>query len=163
MLRVSRKCSALPGGNEEKLVTIFSIEERLSEGQVLVAGGDPSDQAIDLGSPGTVRLAPVPLTRGIGKGQPIVIDVAVRSLTFTPTLTVSLQVDSDEFFGSPRTVAVAPTISAVGKVRLDFIPEGTSERYLRAFYTLGGVGTMTIDAGVVLASPTDQLVAGVLR
>ena len=78
------------------------------------------------------------------------------------SLEVSLQVDADPAFGSPKTVAKASYLLAeltIGKQLPfpDYIPEGTNERNMRLFYDVTGTAPTTgkITAGVVAARHTN--------
>jgi hypothetical protein len=144
---------------------IFSKEQLFSNAQVVTANA-ASTNVIDLGAPGTALNAPAALKRDIGKGRPIPIRIQlVADATGTsPTLDVDLQVDSDEAFGSPKTVASAQQIAggaAGDRVAIFYVPEGTDERFLRLNYTVTGTTpSYTITAGIVLADQT-SVVPGV--
>lgn len=140
---------------------IFSKESRFSEGQNLTATG-ASTNIIDLGATGTVLGAPAALARDIGKGRPIqiVVQLAAAAAGTSPTLVVTLETDTTDAFGSTTIRATAP-IKAGGadgdRISLFWVPEGTSERYMRLLYTLGGTSPdYTLDAGIVLADQTND-------
>ena len=140
---------------------IFSAEQRFSEGQNLTATGG-STNLIDLGAPGTVLGAPAALPQDIGKGRPIpiVVQLAADSAGTSPTIVVTLENDNDVAFGSATTVATATLVAGDldgDRINLQWIPEGTAERYLRLLYTLAGTSPdYTLDAGIVLADQTND-------
>lgn len=144
---------------------ITSKQQSFSTNQAVTSTG-ASTNVIDLGAPGTVLGAPVALSRDIGKGTriPILVQLTADATGTSPTLDVTLQVDNDEAFGSPKTVATATQIaggSAGDKAELEWIPEGTDERYMRLLYTVGGTSpAYQITAGIVAARQQNDSVAG---
>lgn len=130
---------------------ILDNQTLLSNAQAITADAGSTNQ-IDL-SP---RGAGIVNELGNGKQVPIVIQVVEAFNTLT-SLTVSLQVDEDSAFGSPKTVATTPAIPLASLVagyqfNLDYIPRGANERYLRLFYDVTGTNPTLgkITAGVVL-------------
>lgn len=127
----------------------------LSDGQAITADAG-STNIIDLGAAGTPygHAAGVRRDIGIGTSIPIILHVteAFNNLT---SLTVSVQVDDDAAFGSPKTVATSaaiPLTSLVAGYKFPFpaeIPEGTDERYLRLYYDVTGTAPST---GKVIAA-----------
>ena len=145
---------------------LFSKQNEFSDSQVVTTSAASTNQ-IDLGAPGTVRGAPAALVRDIGKGKPIpiVVRLDIAATGTSPTLAVTVQVDNDVAFGSPTTVASAPTLAggaAGAEIYLDvYLPEGTNERYLRLLYTTGGTTpSYQITAGVVAAKQSNKTVPG---
>lgn len=122
------------------------------------------DQAITTTAASTniIDLGPIApgIVRDIGPGKPIPVLVQVTEdfdAAGAATLTVAVQVDDNESFSSPKTVistgalALADLVAGY-QVKLDYIPRGTDERYLRLNYTVD-TGPMTagkIKAGILL-------------
>lgn len=139
---------------------IFDKTLQLSDAQAITATA-VSTNVIDQGAPGTVKNASVPLKMDLGKGHriPFLVQV-VEAFTAAGagTLTVQLQVDDNEAFASPKTVAVSATLAladliAGAQIFLDYLPRGTDERYIRLNYVVA-TGPMTagkVTAGVVAA------------
>lgn len=134
---------------------LLSAEQLFSDSQALTVTA-ASTNIIDLGATGTVIGAPAALVRDIGKGNPIpiIVNLDVAAGGTNPTITVAVQVDTLEGFGSPTTVATSETKTggaAGDSIYLDvYLPEGTNERYLRLNYTLAGTApTYTVTAGIV--------------
>lgn len=140
---------------------IFSKEQMFSEGQVVAANG-ASDNVIDLGAAGTVLGAPAPIGRDIGKGRPIPIWISLDADPggTNPTLDVALEVDDNEAFSTPKTVASAQQLApgaAGDRVAIFYVPQGADERYMRLNYTVGGTSpSYTVTAGIVLAAPQER-------
>lgn len=115
----------------------------------------------DAGSTNQIDLSPRAsgLVRDIGPGEPIPLLVqVVETFNNLTSIVVSVQVDEDSAFGSPKTVASTAAIQLASLVagyrfNLDYIPRGTDERYMRIFYDITGTAPTTgkITAGVVLA------------
>lgn len=127
---------------------ILDSTNTFSEKQAVTASA-ASTNVIDLGS----------ATRGdIGKGTPIPINVQVTTDFATLTsLTVAIQMSTDEAFTSPKTIQ-SQTIALAGLVagaRFGFncIPEGADYRYMRLYYTVTGSDATAgkISAGIVAA------------
>lgn len=145
---------------------LISNESLFSDSQNITATG-ASTNIIDLGATGTVLGAPAALTRDIGKGNPIpvVVRLGADASGTSPTLDVSVQVDTVANFASPTTVAAA-TQKAGGtdgdEIYLDvYLPEGTNQRYLRLLYTLGGTNPdYTITAFIPAAKQSNSSVPG---
>jgi hypothetical protein len=128
-----------------------------SDSQAITADAG-STNIIDLGAAGTAygHSAAVRRDIGIGTEIPIILTVTEAFNTLT-SLTVSLQVDDDVAFGSPKTVASSAAIP-LASLTLGYrftwpseIPEGTDERYMRLYYdvtgtnpTLGKVSAMIV-------------------
>lgn len=143
-------------------MSIFDITNLFGEDQAITADA-ASTNSIDLGATGTPFGASAALVRDIGKGchVPLSINV-VETFNNLTSLKVSLQVDADPAFGSPKTVAEATYLLAdltIGKQLPfpDYIPEGTNERNMRLFYDVTGTAPTTgkITAGVVAARHTN--------
>ena len=137
---------------QKDTIMLFDKTTLLSDQQAITATA-ASTNVIDLGA------TPSSIARDIGKGKPIPLLIQVTE-QFTAagagTLTVALQVDSDEAFGSAKTVWTSPAIAkatlAPGYVIVpEYIPRGTDERYMRLNYTVA-TGPMT--AGKVVAGVT---------
>lgn len=138
---------------------ILDLQSMFSDDQALTASA-ASTNIIDLGATGTPPGAASALTRDIGPGTPIevLIQLTVAHGGTSPTLDVTLEMDDNDAFSSATTIATATQIAggAVGdRTSLTYIPDGTTERYLRLYYTTGGTSpTCTVTAGVVLARQT---------
>lgn len=133
---------------------ILDNQTLLSNAQAIVATAGSTNQ-IDLSPRGAG------IVNDIGNGiqVPIMVQVVEAFNTLT-SLTVSLQVDEDSAFGSPKTVATTPAIPLASLVagylfNLDYIPRGANERYMRLLYTVAGTAPTTgkITAGVSLSGP----------
>lgn len=132
---------------------IFDNTLLFSDNQAVTATA-PSTNVVDLGA--------APNGRDIGPGTPIPLAVIVtEDFAGLTSLTISIQVDDNAAFSSPKTVyttvAYPLTDLVVGKRFLlpEYVPTGTNERYMRLNYTVAGTGTAgTITAGVVAARQT---------
>lgn len=141
---------------------IFDSTLLLSNAQAITADA-ASTNVIDLGAPGKVYGAGANLIRDIGKGKPIPLLVQVVEAFATLTsLTVSLQVDDADTFGSPKTVWTSPAIPVaeliIGKVVVpEYIPRGTNERYMRLYYDVTGSNATAgkITAGVTMGNQSN--------
>lgn len=140
---------------------LISSQQQFSDAQAITTTA-ASENIIDLGATGTVLGAPAALVRDIGKGKPIpiVVRLDVAAGGTTPTLAVTVEVDTVENFASPTVVATAATVTsgtAGQEIYLDvYLPEGTNQRYLRLNYTTGGTTpTHTITAAVVLGKQSN--------
>jgi hypothetical protein len=127
---------------------LLSKQTLLSDQQAVTASA-ASTNIIDLGAAGTPVRGNA-LVRDIGAGQPVGILIqATEAFTAAgaATLTVTLEVDDNDAFGSATTVW---TSGAIGKATLvagyrlpiEYLPKGVNERYLRAYYTVA-TGPMT--------------------
>lgn len=131
---------------------ILDRQTLLSDRQAITATAGSTDQ-IDLSPRGSG------IVRDIGPGVNIPLFVqVVEAFNNLTSLTVSLQVDEDSAFGSPKTVATTPAILLASlvagyKFNLDYVPRGTDERYMRLLYTVAGTAPTTgrITAGVSLS------------
>lgn len=134
---------------------ILDRQTLFSDRQLVTATAGSVDQ-IDLAPRGTGIVRDV----GAGNNLPVLIQV-VETFNNLTSLTVSIQVDEDSAFGSPKTVAVSPAIPLASLVAgysfpmLDYIPRGSDERYLRLLYTVAGTAPTTgrITAGIMLGGP----------
>lgn len=134
-----------------------------SDAQAITADA-ASTNIIDLGAAGTPygHASAVRRDIGIGTEIPIIVQV-VESFNTLTSLTISLQVDDDVAFGSPTTIATAPTVvlaSLVAGYRFTWpseLPEGTNERYLRLYYDVIGTNPSTgkITAAIVAGRQTN--------
>lgn len=139
---------------------ILDLESIFSDDQAIVGSPLASTNIIDLGAPGTPPLSSVALTRDIGPGTPIdiLIQVTVAHGGTTPTLDIDLEMDTTDAFGSATVVASAVQLAsaAVGdRASIRWIPDGTSEQFIRLQYTPGGTTpTITITAGISMGIQT---------
>lgn len=123
-----------------------------------------STNIIDLGATGTPPGFSSALVRDIGKGGGVPLEVLVTT-TFTglTSLNVKVQIDDNEAFASPTTVAQSgevPVASLVAGYRFPFpanLMEGVNERYVRLYYDVTGVGTAgALSAHVVAGRQTND-------
>lgn len=141
---------------------IFDLTTLLSDAQAITASA-ASTNVIDLGTPGKVYGASVALTRDVGKGKPIPLLIQViESFATLTSLTVTMQVDNDEAFGSPKTVwssgaIPVATLKAGFVIVPEYITRGTDERYMRLYYTVAGSNATTgkIAAGVTMGNQSN--------
>lgn len=141
---------------------IFDNTLLFSDAQAITADA-ASTNIVDLGAPGT-PYGGNQLVRDVGKGTKIPLYIYVpASFNTLTSLTVSLQVDNDVAFGSPKTIAsrTYPLADLVAGAKLefpDYIPDGADERYIRLFYDVTGTNPSTgqITAGVVAARQTNM-------
>ncbi|WP_421930044.1 Bbp16 family capsid cement protein [Nitratireductor rhodophyticola] len=137
---------------------IFDQTNLLSDAQAITATA-PSTNVIDL--------SPIAsgIVRDIGKGTQIPLLVQVVEdfdAGGAATLTVSLQIDSDEAFGTAETVWTSPATDLAelkaGKVFIpEYVPRGTDKRYMRLNYAVA-TGPMTagkITAGVTMGNQSN--------
>lgn len=135
---------------------IFDNQALFSDDQA-ITGDAVSTNVIDLGAPGRVFGATVDLKRNIGKGMkiPLLIQVTQAFNTLT-SLTVNVQVSTDEAFTSPITIATTGAIALAalkaGKIfNIDVVPRDAEERYIRLQYDCTGTDPTLgkIRAGIV--------------
>lgn len=129
----------------------------LSDHQAITADA-ASTNVLNLGAAGTAFGHSAALARDVGKATdiPIVVNVteAFNNLT---SLTLILQVDNDEAFGSAKEVArsQAYPLADIDAVTQLFwpaqLPVGTDEQFLRLYYDVTGSAPTTgkIFAGIV--------------
>lgn len=135
-------------------MTILDKQTMFSDDQAM---GDSaaSTNYLNLGTFGT----PVngnAINRDIGPGNPIPITVQVTTdFSDLTSLKVAVQMDTEPTFSSAETVLeteaiLQATLVAGYKFNLDFIPQKTSQQYVRLYYTIVGTTetTGTITAGV---------------
>lgn len=113
-------------------------QQLFSDAQALTASA-ASTNLIDLGA-----------DRDIGKGEPmaLVITVDVALAGTTPTFQPKIQTDDNSSFSSATDLLTGQQYSALAAGAKIVIPvPETNERYLRAYYTLGGTTpTVTVTA-----------------
>lgn len=134
---------------------IFDQQTLLSDAQAITATA-ASTNVIDLGP---IKSG---LVRDIGKGKqiPLLIQVVETFNTLT-SLTIALQVDDADTFGSAKTVwstVVALADLKAGKVVVpEYIPRGTDERFMRLNYTVTGTAPTLgkITAGVTMGNQSN--------
>ena len=140
---------------------IFDLTTMFSNAQAITADAASTD-VLDLGVVGRVYGAAADLTKDIGKGNciPILIQVVETFNTLT-SLTIALQTDDADTFGSAKTVwsaVVALADLKAGKVIVpEFIPRGTDERFMRLYYTVTGTAPTLgkITAGVTMGNQSN--------
>ncbi len=137
---------------------LFDNEALFSDKQAITADA-ASTNVIDLGTPGTPKHAAAPITQDIGFGRPIPMRIQVtEAFNNLTSLTIKIQVDSDENFGSPTDVVQTEILLAnliVGHViPMSFVPRGVNERYVRLYYDVTGTAPTTgkIMAGLVFGN-----------
>lgn len=114
-----------------------------------ITGDEASDNIIDFGAAGTAFGHSAAVSRDIGKATDIPLQVAVTEAFNTLTsLTISLQVDNDVAFGSPKEVASRTYLLAEidELTQLEFparLPVGTNEQYGRLYYNVNGSNPST--------------------
>lgn len=142
-------------------MTIFSAQQMFSEGQAIVADA-ASTNILDLGVAATPILSGGALVRDIGKGTPLHILIQViEAFDNLTTLDISLQVDDNAGFSSAKTVAtdsIALADLVAGKQsHLQYVPNGTDERYFRLFYDVVGTNPAAgeITAGITMGNQTN--------
>ena len=139
---------------------IFSKEQIFSDDQALTTSA-VSTNIIDLGATGTVYGAPAALTRDIGKGEliQVMIQLTADAGGTTPTISATLEVDDNDAFSSAKDAAQSVTLTsgvAGARLSINYIPQGTDERYMRLSYTTGGTSpTHTVTAGIVHGAQTN--------
>lgn len=142
---------------------IFDKETLFSENQAITADAG-STNVIDLGATGTPAGHLGALIRDVGPGNPIEIWISVQeSFDALTSLTVTVQTDTADTFGSPTTIGTSlaiPLATLVAGYYFRFPaywPEGGTERYVRLFYDVTGTNPTTgeIMAGVVMARQTN--------
>lgn len=135
----------------------------LSDSQAITADAG-STNIIDLAAVGTPWGATNGPRRDIGIGTSIPLSVHVmESFNNLTSLTISVQVDNDVAFGSPKTVATSgaiPLASLVAGYVFPFpaeLPEGTDEQYLRLYYDVTGTNPAAgkITAAIVAGRQTN--------
>lgn len=133
-----------------------------SDGQA-ITGDAASTNVIDLKATGTPYGQAAALTRDIGIGNAVPLQIAVTEAFNTLTsLTIQIQVDDNEAFASPKVVAqtaAIPLASLTLGYQIKFpnaIPEGTDERFIRLYYDVTGTNPTLgkIFAGVVAGRQT---------
>lgn len=141
---------------------IFDKQTQFSDAQAVTATA-ASTNLIDLGAAGTIYGASGAMTRNVGKGRkiPLLIQVVEAFATLT-SLTVSVEVDDNSSFSSPKTIgttgAIAVADLVAGKIfNIDAVPRDADERYMQLRYTVGGSNATTgkITAGIVAAVPSN--------
>lgn len=135
---------------------LLDAQALFSDDQAITASA-ASTNYMDLGAPKTAPLAPAALVRDIGgsNDMEILIQVTADFATLT-SLTVAVQTDDNTSFSSATTVHQTAAIPAASllegyKFKISNVPIGTSERYLRLYYTVAGSNATagTITAGIV--------------
>lgn len=137
---------------------IFDKQALFSDAQAITATA-ASTNVIDLGAPGTPKHAKAPITQDFGRGRPVPLRVqVVEAFNNLTSLAVAIQVDDNEAFSSPKTVAtqtIALADLVAGKVAaIDYVPRGTDERFMRLNYTVTGTAPTTgkVTAGLVFGN-----------
>jgi len=142
---------------------IFDSTNLFSDQQAITATA-ASTNVIDLGATDTPQHAANAITRDIGKGRPIDFRIQVTedfdSGADDGTLTITLQKDTVEGFGSAETVVETVAFAEADLVAgyvipLQWVPRGANQRYIRLNYTVAGSGNFTagkVTAGLVFAS-----------
>lgn len=135
---------------------LFDKQSMFSDQQAITASA-ASTNIIDLGAPETPKHAAAAITQDIGKGRPIPLWVQVtEDFDALTSLQITLQMDTVEAFSSPTTVITTPAILLASlvagyKTRIDWVPEGVVERFIRLNYAVNGTNPTVgkITAGFV--------------
>lgn len=137
---------------------LFDNEALFSDKQAITTDA-ASTNVMDLGAPGTPKHAAAPITQDIGFGRPIPMRIQVtEAFNNLTSLTIKIQVDSDENFGSPtdvvQTVVPLADLIAGHVIPVSFVPRGVNERYVRLYYDVTGTAPTTgkIMAGLVFGN-----------
>ena len=138
---------------------ILDLESMFTDDQALTATA-VSTNLLDLGATGTPPLSSTALTRDIGPGTPIevLIQLTVASGGTSPTLIVTMEMDTVVGFSSATVIATSATLTGglVGaRLSITYVPDGATERFLRLNYTLAGTSpTYTVTSGLVMGRQT---------
>lgn len=144
---------------------IMDRSNLFSNAQAITADA-ASTNIIDTGARGTVYGASSAIVRDIGPGTRIPLIVTVtESFNNLTSMAISVQVDDNEAFGSPKTVFTSPAYTlaqlATGAEFLlpEWFPVGTNERFVRLYYDITGTAPSTgkVTAGVVMARQTNTI------
>lgn len=135
---------------------IFDKQAMFSDAQAITATAASTD-SIDLGPLSTVYGDAAARTRDIGLGAQVPINVqVVEAFNNLTSLTVTVEVDDNSAFSSPKTVYTSTAILlaalTAGKVlNLTAILPGADERYIRLKYTVAGTAPTLgkVTAGIV--------------
>ncbi len=137
---------------------LFDKQNLFSDAQAITATA-ASTNVIDFGAPQTPKHAKNAITRDIGKGnKPALRIQVVEAFNTLTSLTVAVQVDDAEGFGTATTVMdmSVPLASLIrGAVILpDVMPRGINKRYMRLNYTVVGTNPTLgkITAGLVFGN-----------
>lgn len=141
---------------------IFSKEMLFSDHQAVTADA-ASTNVIDLLATGTPSHGAAALTRDIGPGEPIPIEIMItEAFTLLTSLDIQVQVATDEAFTSPVVVQSQTLLLAAltlgARVNFMYLPENTNLRYLRLYYDVTGTApdAGTIYAGISMGRQTNQ-------
>lgn len=143
---------------------IFDSTNLFSDKQAITASA-ASTNVIDTGARDTPKHAVNAITRDLGKGKPIDMRVQVTTDFATLTsLTVTVETDDDEAFGSADTVLETQAIPVASLVAgyvfpIQVVPRGTLKRYVRLNYTVGGSNATAgaVTAGFVFANDEQDI------
>lgn len=143
---------------------ILDTTALFSDAQAITATA-VSTNVFDLKATGTVYGAAAALTRDIGKGADIPLQITVTE-TFNnlTSLTITIETDDNVGFSSAKIVStsIAFTLAelAIGNRLLlpERFPAGTNERFVRLRYTVAGAAPTLgkVTAGVTMGNQTNQ-------
>jgi len=125
--------------------------------QQAITGDAVSANVIDLGAPGTPVGAAAPIQQDVGKSMIPLLIQATEDFNNLTSLTIDVQTDSDEGFGTAVTVMSVTVLLAdlvAGYISpIVWVPRGVSSRYMRLNYNVNGTDPTTgkITAGVAAA------------
>lgn len=123
---------------------ILDKQAILSDNQAITASA-ASENTIDFGFPGTpVYANQIKPNAGCGAKVPLLIQITEDFVGAT-SLDVELQTSNDVAFTTPTTLYkhsfAAADLVAGARAPLPVFPYGTTQQYLRAYYTVGGTAT----------------------
>ena len=141
---------------------IFSKELLFSDNQAITATA-VSTNVVDLGATGTPAHGAAALTRDVGPGEPVPIEIMItEDFDLLTSLDIQVQVATDEAFTSP-VVAISQSIAlaslvAGARVNFMYLPEGINLRYMRLNYAVTGTDPTAgqIYAGISMGRQTNQ-------
>jgi hypothetical protein len=140
---------------------IFDRTLLFSNAQAVTATA-PSTDTVDLLATGTVYGAAAAITKDIGKGASIPLQIqVVEAFNTLTSLTVTVQCDDNSGFTSAKDVmsVTLPLASLVAGRTFPIVavPPGVNERYMRLNYTVTGTAPTLgrITAGVTMGGQTN--------
>lgn len=131
---------------------ILDQKEIFSDAQAITATA-ASTSYIDFGKDRNV---------GIGEPMCVLVTCGVAMGGTSPTMTVSLRTDDNSSFSSPTTLTSSRQFSSMAVNEYVAVPvpnDSSCERYLQAYYTMGGTSpTVTVTAALLPMSAVQNYV-----